>query len=85
MVETTTEREITMSEKEKFFDWYKDQVDNHGLKGMHITGAHVLEDFGRWILGEPIPKGDVSEEEIYGELNRMISAPRIPWREDELI
>ena len=74
-----SENKEIMTEKEKYFDYINDQINNHGLIGAHITTGRQVEDFQWLVDGKPIPKREpIDEEEFYGELNRMIAAPDIP-------
>ncbi len=50
-----------MTEKEKFFAWLAEERKK-GLKGINFTP-------------NPDRDKDVTEEELYAELNRMIAAP----------
>lgn len=55
-----------MTEKEKFLNYVREQQ----AKGLHDMGFFVNPD-----------AGTATEEEIYGELNRMVNAPDVPDKE----
>ncbi len=64
-----------MTEKEKYLAWYKDQQENHGLLYVNLfTKAHIDAIESGAILEGKIPPLDTTEEEFYGELNRMLAA-----------
>ncbi len=64
-----------MTEKEKYLAWFKKEQEENGLLYISLfTKAHSDAIESGDILTGTIKPLDTTEEELYGELNRMLAA-----------